>query len=101
MWSLDATKHWSTLKEWKAAGFVRHIGMSGVRAERPDTVAALEKVMQDGADRIRRVFAQLIADPTQLPERARQRLARDGAERTICDYIAGMTDRFLMKMSAD
>jgi aryl-alcohol dehydrogenase-like predicted oxidoreductase len=50
MWSLEATKHWSTLKEWKAAGFVRHIGMSGVRAEQPDTVAALEKVMNDGAD---------------------------------------------------
>jgi aryl-alcohol dehydrogenase-like predicted oxidoreductase len=50
MWSLEATKHWSTLREWKAAGFVRHIGMSGVRAEQPDTVAALEKVMDDGAD---------------------------------------------------
>jgi len=50
MFSLAATKHWSTLKEWKAAGFVRHIGMSGVRAEQPETVAALEKVMNDGAD---------------------------------------------------
>lgn len=50
MWSLDATKHWSTLKEWKATGIVRHIGMSGVRAEQPETVEALEKVMDDGAD---------------------------------------------------
>jgi len=50
MFSLEATKHWSMLKEWKAAGFVRHIGMSGVRAEQPETVAALEKIMNDGAD---------------------------------------------------
>ena len=50
MFSLEATKHWSMLKEWKAAGVVRHIGMSGVRAEQPDTVKALEKVIDDGAD---------------------------------------------------
>ena len=50
MSSLAATKHWPMLKEWKAAGIVRHIGMSGVRAEQPETVKALEKVMDDGAD---------------------------------------------------
>jgi len=56
-------------------------------------------VMRDGADRIRRVFDRLRQDDSQLPERSRARIEHDGLERTICDYIAGMTDRFLMRAS--
>ena len=55
-------------------------------------------VMQDGADRIRRAFDELVRDPTPLSDRRRARIDQDGLERTICDYIAGMPDRFLMKM---
>jgi aryl-alcohol dehydrogenase-like predicted oxidoreductase len=69
MFSLEATKHWSMLKEWKAAGIVRHIGMSGVRAEQPDTVKALEKVIDDGADFIHcnYSFAETGAESRLLP----------------------------------
>lgn len=56
-------------------------------------------VMNDGARRIRQLFAQLRADPQRLPASARQRLDHDGPERTICDYIAGMTDRFLHRVT--
>jgi dGTPase len=56
-------------------------------------------VMQDGAARIRRLFARLAGDPTQLPPAQQARLARDGVPRTVCDYIAGMTDRFLHKLT--
>ncbi|MBL9079887.1 MAG: dNTP triphosphohydrolase [Planctomycetes bacterium] len=52
-------------------------------------------VMNDGAHRIRRLFAHLRQNPSDLPETTQRRLPRDGLERTICDYIAGMTDRFL------
>jgi dGTPase len=58
-------------------------------------------VMEDGARRIERVFDRLLVDPSPMSERRRGRIDDDGLERTICDYIAGMTDRFLMKMSAD
>ena len=69
MSSLEATKHWPMLKEWKAAGIVRHIGMSGVRAEQPETVKALEKVMDDGADFIHcnYSFAETGAESRLLP----------------------------------
>ncbi|HEX6812882.1 MAG TPA: dNTP triphosphohydrolase [Planctomycetota bacterium] len=53
------------------------------------------EVMHDGAARIRRLFTELQANPALLPESARRRVAKDGPERAICDYIAGMTDRFL------
>ncbi|MHB1293626.1 MAG: deoxyguanosinetriphosphate triphosphohydrolase [Anaerolineae bacterium] len=32
-----------------------------------------------------------------LPESARERMAKDGVPRVVCDYIAGMTDRFALQ----
>jgi dGTPase len=58
-------------------------------------------VMNDGARRIRSLFAHLQRAPALLPESARRRLDRDGRERVLCDYIAGMTDRFLLRATAD
>lgn len=51
--------------------------------------------MQTKAERIlRELFSAYQAEPRILPD-AVQALVRDrGLERTICDYIAGMTDRF-------
>jgi len=59
------------------------------------------EVMQDGALRIQRVFDRLRKDPSPMSERRLRRVEHDGLERTICDYIAGMTDRFLMKLQAE
>lgn len=56
-------------------------------------------VMDAGAESIRVVFAKLQKDPTQLPPKARERIEHDGLERTICDYVAGMTDRYLLAAS--
>jgi dGTPase len=58
-------------------------------------------VMHDGAARIRRLFAALLGAPERLPESARARLERDGLHRVVCDYIAGMTDRFLHRATGD
>ena len=55
------------------------------------------EVMDDGAARIRRLFASLRDKPDQLPETHQKRIAHDGLERTICDYVAGMTDRYLLR----
>ncbi len=52
-------------------------------------------VMNDGAARIRKLFSALLADQVSMPESARARIPRDGLHRTVCDYIAGMTDRYL------
>ncbi len=57
------------------------------------------KVMHDGAARIRAVFAALCREPGKLPDGARRRLEVDGRERTVCDYVAGMTDRYLQRAS--
>jgi dGTPase len=40
------------------------------------------------------LFEEYEKHPDQLPDRYQRRLQRDGLERTVCDYLAGMTDRF-------
>jgi dGTPase len=43
---------------------------------------------------LRDLFHSYVAEPGQLPPRAQEQIERDGVYRTVCDYIAGMTDRF-------
>jgi dGTPase len=43
---------------------------------------------------IQRLFEEFKKSPEQLPERYRQRAEAGQLDRTICDYLAGMTDRF-------
>jgi len=51
--------------------------------------------MGDKAGRILRdLFQTYTAEPLQLPPRYQERIPRDGMHRVVCDYIAGMTDRF-------
>jgi len=51
--------------------------------------------MGDKAGRILRdLFHSYVAEPGQLPPHHRESLEREGLHRAVCDYIAGMTDRF-------
>ncbi len=43
---------------------------------------------------LRLLFEEFCRVPRQLPERYFRRVEKAGAERTVCDYLAGMTDRF-------
>jgi len=51
--------------------------------------------MGDKAGRILRdLFHSYVGEPRQLPPRTQEQIERDGVHRVVCDYIAGMTDRF-------
>jgi len=53
--------------------------------------------MGDKAGRILRdLFQSYTQEPLQLPPRFQARIERDGLHRVVCDYIAGMTDRFAL-----
>ncbi len=53
--------------------------------------------MQTKADRLLgELFAAYVAEPRQLPESAQPRIDSDGLQRAVCDYVAGMTDRFAL-----
>ena len=54
--------------------------------------------MKDKAQRIlEALFQRYLANPRLLPDDTRRRMERDGLERTIADYIAGMTDRYAIQ----
>jgi dGTPase len=53
--------------------------------------------MGDKAGRILRdLFQSYCSEPLQLPPHYQERIAGEGLERVVCDYIAGMTDRFAL-----
>ena len=62
-----------------------------------DTVYRHEQVQRMDAE-ARRIVSELftayLADVTRLPVRFAQRVGEHDAHRVICDYIAGMTDRY-------
>lgn len=43
---------------------------------------------------IARIFEEYLKEPAMLPPRFANRIDEQGTERVVCDYIAGMTDRF-------
>lgn len=55
------------------------------------------EVNRSACEMLRRVFERYLADPDQLGEGATRRVEKEGLARTVCDYIAGMTDRYLIE----
>ena len=55
------------------------------------------EVNQRACEMLRRVFETYLADPDRLGEGAMRRVEKEGLHRTVCDYIAGMTDRYLIE----
>jgi len=49
-----------------------------------------EKILTD-------LFRAYQAEPTILPGHVQEMVNNHGLERTICDYLAGMTDRFAVE----
>ena len=68
------------LKDFLYQNMYRHPHVLAMQAEAERTVAAL--------------FGAYTAHPELLPEEALLRVDRVGLPRAVCDYIAGMTDRF-------
>ena len=46
---------------------------------------------------LKSVFEAYLRQPDLLGETTSQRLEEDGLQRTVCDYLSGMTDRYLME----
>ena len=43
---------------------------------------------------LQRLFEYYVTNPNEMPEDFQPQLSFDGMERTVCDYIAGMTDNY-------
>jgi dGTPase len=55
------------------------------------------EVNQRACEMLKKVFETYVADPGQLGEVATKRVEQEGLHRTVCDYVAGMTDRYLIE----
>jgi dGTPase len=58
------------------------------------------EVNQQACEMLRRVFEAYVVEPDRLGEAATKRIEAEGLHRTVCDYIAGMTDRYLLEEHA-
>ncbi|MCI0499585.1 MAG: dNTP triphosphohydrolase [Planctomycetales bacterium] len=47
---------------------------------------------------LRALFADLCRHPDKMPHYYRQMIGDQGLQRTVCDYIAGMTDRYCLQL---
>ena len=54
------------------------------------------RMTEKGKRFIQELFHLYVAKPEQLPPHVRKRAKADGLHRAVCDYIAGMTDRFAL-----
>jgi dGTPase len=58
------------------------------------------EVNRQACEMLRSVFEAYVREPDSLGEAATKRIESEGLHRTICDYIAGMTDRYLLEEHA-
>ncbi len=57
----------------------------------------VSEVNRRACEMLRQMFQAYLADPERLGETAAKRIETEGLYRTICDYVAGMTDRYLIE----
>ena len=43
---------------------------------------------------LRELFHTYVRNPQQLPQQYQERIEKDDVHRAVCDYLAGMTDRY-------
>lgn len=55
------------------------------------------EVNKRACEMLRAVFEAYVLSPERLGDAATKRIESEGLHRTICDYIAGMTDRYLLE----
>jgi len=82
--SRDSDEQLAELEEFLMQNFYRH------------------ESLRQTADKVRqwlaRLFETLCKSPEHMPRYFQRFIPEQGLERAVCDYIAGMTDRFCLKM---
>ena len=57
---------------------------------------AVQEPNQRAARMLEELFKFYVSHPAKIGGTARKRIRKDGLHRAVCDYIAGMTDRYLL-----
>lgn len=75
------------LRKFLYQNFYYHAEVAGVHREKTQLL-----------DQVFEAFCQ---NPKRLGRKARKRVDKEGLERTVADYLAGMTDRYLLKTAEE
>jgi dGTPase len=59
---------------------------------------SLQTINRDVTKWLTRVFEKFCAEPELMPRYFQKLVSAEGLQRTVCDYIAGMTDWYCLKM---
>ena len=59
--------------------------------------SALSETAEKVQDWLSELFEYLCAHPDKMPHYYQQMIDAEGLQRTVCDYISGMTDRYCLK----
>jgi dGTPase len=62
---------------------------------------SLTRTARNVSDWLQQLFEKLCREPELMPGYFRRFIPQQGLERTVCDYVAGMTDRFALKTFKD
>ena len=58
----------------------------------------VKRMSENGANIIKTLFQRFRSSPKQMPTHYQQLIPDFGLERSVADYIAGMTDRFAREL---
>jgi dGTPase len=61
----------------------------------------LQRDLQEATVVVRELFACWVNDPSLLPPASQSQVASQGMPRVVADYIAGMTDNYILLQYAD
>ncbi len=61
----------------------------------------LQRDLQEAALVVRNLFSCWVNDPSLLPSAYQSQIATEGVARVVADYIAGMTDNYILQQYAE
>lgn len=65
--------------------------------QRVYSYAQLMEQRSEAVDKLRQLFEYLLREPEKVSRGYREKLAEEPVHRVVCDYLAGMTDGYLLK----
>ncbi|HZE88217.1 MAG TPA: deoxyguanosinetriphosphate triphosphohydrolase [Verrucomicrobiae bacterium] len=92
----DVRSHGSWLIGLSEPAAARNAALKRYLHERLYRHHKIERMKDKSRRMLKALFERYLDNPRLLPESFQERIARDGRERVICDYIAGMTDRYAL-----
>ncbi len=90
----DVRAHSQSVVTFSETEFTNLRELEGFLAERVYRHYRLVRMDAKARRFIEQIFAAYVQDPAMLPPRFARRLDAHGVKRVVCDYIAGMTDRY-------